>query len=291
MTENKSIYFAFINFSDDPGMIQPYTQYKKLEYYCHTHNLEIFCWVEACTEFTPETAQSLNYVLRENCNQKEAEITMLVSDIEVLGSDIAAIREGLIHLRDIYKIGIQSADPEDIDYIHEKLSPEAGCRKLSFLRRTKSGEESLLYVYRLHDEVEQCDDVLILKPGHPAGHRSKLEDYRHIHMRSGAAQSKNLHVKSCRSFSYCFPDSVFDRDDIRIFVEYQEDENDHYGTSYEVWAMAGNTSVRGYLCKGAVAMYFTAPNMVNTIMVDLEENEEFMERLTKYIALVDRTGR
>lgn len=54
--------------------------------------------------------------------------------------------------------------------------------------------------------------------------------------------------------------------------------------------MAGNTSVRGYLCKSAVNMYFTAPNMVKTIMMDLEQNEEFTDRLTKYIALVDRTN-
>ena len=80
------------------------------------------------------------------------------------------------------------------------------------------------------------------------------------------------------------------RADIRIFVEYQEDENDHHATSYEVWAMAGNTSVRGYLCKSAVELYFTAPNMVNTIMMDLEKNEEFIGRLTDYIALVNRSN-
>lgn len=110
MKTNKTIYFAFINFSDDPEMIPPYTQYKKLEAYCQNLGEEMFCWVEASSEFTPETAQSINYVLREHCQLKDAEITMLVSDIEVLGSDIAVIREALIHLRDIYRINIVSAD-------------------------------------------------------------------------------------------------------------------------------------------------------------------------------------
>ena len=290
MIVNKPIYFAFINFSDDPEMIPPYTQYKQLEAYCHDQGIEMFCWVEASSEFTPETAQSLNYVLREHCNLGDAEITMLVSDVEVLGSDLAAIREGLIHLRDIYRIAFESINPEDKVYIHNKLSPETGCRRLAFLRRTKSGEESLVYVYRLYDEG-QCDDVLIAKKGHPAATAAILEDYRHVHMRPEFVDHPDMKFKSCRSFSYAFPESEFDRDDIRIFVEYQEDENDHYGTTYEVWAMARNTSVRGYLCKSAVALYFTAPNMVNTIMMDLEENEEFMDRLTKYIALVDRTDR
>lgn len=290
METNKTIYFAFINFSDDPEMIPPYTQYKELEAYCQNLGEEMFCWVEASSEFIPETAQSINYVLREHCQLKDAEITMLVSDIEVLGSDIAVIREALIHLRDIYRINIVSADPEDNEYIHNKLSPETGCRRLVFLRRTKCGEESLLYVYRLHDEDEQCDDVLIEKKGHPADTAANLGEYKHIHMRAEPADHQAQNFKSCRSFSFSYPESAFNRNDIRIFVEYQEDENDHYGTSYEVWAMAGNTSVRGYLCKSAVNIRFTAPNIVNTIMMDLEQDEEFIDRLTKYIALVDRTN-
>ena len=290
MKTNKTIYFAFINFSCDPEIIRPYTQYQKIEEYCRENNVELFCSVEASSEFTPETAQSLNYVLRKNCEMKETEITMLVSDVEVLGSDTAAIREGLIHLRDIYKINFESINAEDKEYIHTKLSPETGCRRLAFLRRTKSGEESLLFVYRLHDELEQCDDVLIEKKGHPADTAARLEDFRHVHMRAEPAENQDLQLKACRSFSFSYPEEVFDRDNIRIFVEYREDENDHYGTSYEVWAMAGNTSVRGYLCKSAVNMYFTAPNMVNTIMMDLEQNKEFTDRLTKYIALVDRTN-
>ena len=290
METNKTIYFAFINFSDDPAMIPPYEQYKKIENYCHGHGLEIFCWVEASSEFTSETAQSLNYVLRVNCDLKDADITMLVIDVEVLGYDLPAIREGLIYLRDMYKIGIASVDPEDKAYIHDKLTPETGCRKLAFIHRNKSGEEVLLYVYRLHDECDQIDDVLIQKPGHPSDYRSRLEDYRHIHMCADTGEHCDLHIKSCRSFSYSYPESVMGRADIRIFVEYQEDENDHYATSYEVWAMAGNTSVRGYLCKSAVELYFTAPNMVNTIMMDLEKNEEFIGRLTDYIALVNRSN-
>ncbi len=291
METNKTIYFAFINFSNAPEMIPPYTQCKEIEAYCRNLGVEMFCWVEASSEFTPETAQSINYVLREHCELKDAEITMLVSDVEVLGSDIAVIREALIHLRDIYRINFVSINPEDKDYFHDKLSPETGCRRLVFLRRTKSGEESLLNVYRIHDEEEQCDDVLIKKNGHPADTAAKLEDYRHIHMRAEPAEHQDLNFKSFRSFSFTYPEAVFDRNDIRIFVEYQEDENDHYGTSYEVWAMAGNTSVRSYLCKSAVNMYFTAPNMVNTIMMDLEQNDEFISRLKDYITLVNRTSR
>lgn len=290
METNKTIYFAFINFSDDPEMIPPYTQYKELEAYCQNLGEEMFCWVEASSEFTPETAQSINYVLREHCELKDAEITMLVSDVEVLGSDIAVIREGLIHLRDIYKINFESINAEDKEYIHNKLSPETGCRRLVFLRPTKSGEEPLLYVYRLHDEDERCDNVLIQKKGHPADTVASLEDYRHVLMRAKPAKHHDLNIKACRSFSFSYPESAFNRNDIRIFVEYQEDENAHYGTSYEVWAMAGNTSVRGYLCKSAVNIYFTAPNIVNTIMMDLEQDKEFIDRLTKYIALVDRTN-
>lgn len=213
---------------------------------------------------------------------------MLVSDVEVLGSDIAVIREALIHLQNIYRINFASADPEDKEYIHDKLSPETGCRRLVFLRRTKCGEKSSLYIYRLHDEDEQCDDVLMKKKGHPADTAANLDDYKHIHMHAEPAEHQALNYKAYRSFSFSYPEAVFDRDDIRIFVEYQEDENDLYGTSYEVWAMAGNTSVRGYLCKSAVSLYFTAPHIVNTIIMDLEQNEEFNSRLKDYIALVNR---
>lgn len=216
MKTNKTIYFAFINFSDDPEMISPYTQYKELEAYCQDLGEEMFCWVEASSEFTPETAQSVNYVLREHCQLKDAVITMLVSDVEVLGSDIAVIREALIHLRDIYRINIVSADPEDKEYIHNKLSPETGCRILVFLRSTKCGEESLLYVYRLHDEDEQCDDVLIEKKGHPADTAVNLGDYKHIHMCAEPAEHQAQNFKSCRSFSFSYPESAFNRNDIRI---------------------------------------------------------------------------
>lgn len=42
MKINNTIYFAFINFSDNPETIPPYTQYKELEAYCHNLGVEMF---------------------------------------------------------------------------------------------------------------------------------------------------------------------------------------------------------------------------------------------------------